>query len=149
MGTVTLTTNLTYTPPLSISQATAPLSLSKAYVPILVGTLDIQVMTPAFTSFSIFSPASVSINKCDILILVNRNNQDMGLILNGVGPLYQMPAMTGGIPSLLTIANPVSAGPPGPPPFFPPDALVSCDVQTTVAQALIVGQIDFYVFAGD
>jgi hypothetical protein len=125
---------------------TVPLNVTESYVPVLVGTIDIPVATGAATVFSVFSSAASSIAKGDILILKNRTGQDLGVRINGIpvspAVLYQIPNN-----GILYIANPAVTGGG----TAAPDALASCEVETTVAQSGpgFVGEVDFYVFAAD
>ena len=132
MPSSTLTATLTYTPPLATSTTSVSLNVTETYAPMNVGTIDIPIGTLANIPFAV--PFG-SIGTADVLVIKNRNNQDMGVRLNTVPPgpfvIYQIPPN-----GMLMINHPTASG--GTP-------LTSADVDTTVVQAGQIGYCDYYV----
>lgn len=132
MPSATLSASLSYTPPLATAPVTIPLNGTETYTPISVGTLDIPIGQAAN---SVFPIPFGSIGTADVLIVKNRGNQDLGVRLNGLPAspalLYQIPPN-----GQLAIFHPVASG--GSP-------LSSAEIETTVLQASVVGQVDYFV----
>lgn len=134
MATATLTSSIVYTPPLATTTSSFSLNVTESYTPLSVGTIDIPIGTAATTTYDI--PFG-SISSADLVILKNKNNQEMGVRINGIpiapAYLFQIPQngeMIYGGPV------PVTGSP-----------LTAVQLEIPAMQAGIIGQIDYYIFA--
>ena len=130
MSNATINATLSYSPP-SASAVTSAFSVLSSYTAIEVGTLDIPDTTVAATSFPLDFGTIGTNGK--LLVIKNRNNQDMGVRLNGAVADNFSLAPSG----LMMISNPADP--------TTGAVLTSCAVTTTDVQAG-VGLLDYWVF---